>query len=63
MNMTKGQTPTSKSGGMKAHLGGNGCKPRASRSVDTSFGGKAAKHLKQEGGKQKNKFKASNSVK
>lgn len=51
MSMTKGKEPTSKSGGMKAHLpASEGNNPTTSRPCDHSFGGKAADHLNQDGG-------------
>lgn len=59
--MTKGNEPTSKSGGMKAHIpASEGNNPTASRNVDTSFGGKSAQHLGQSSGKKGNKSIASN---
>ena len=46
MKMTKGNEPTSKKGGMKAHLAASpGNNPTASRSVNTGFSGKAGKHM------------------
>lgn len=58
--MTKGNEPTSKSGGMNAHLpASEGNNPTASRSVNTEFGGKASKHLGQSCGKKGNKSIAS----
>ena len=41
MKMTKGSEPTSKSGGMKSHLGSSpGNNPTTSKSCGTSFSGK-----------------------
>jgi len=58
---TKGHEPTSKSGGMKAHLpASEGNNPETSRKCDESFGGNAAKHLNQKTGKTGNKCVASN---
>ena len=59
MKMTKGHEPTSKAGGMKAHLGSSpGNNPEVSRKCDTSFGGNAKKHLGQKTGMDGRHYKA-----
>lgn len=57
--MTKGHEPTSKKGGMQAHLGASaGNNPTTSRDPGTSFGGKASEHLSQKKGMDGRHYKA-----
>ena len=61
MAMTKGNEPTSKAGGFKAHNPASpNNEPTTSRKPGTDFGGNAAKHLSNPSGMKGNKFTASN---
>ena len=63
MAMTKGNEPTSKSGGMKSHIPASANNnPTCSNKGGCSFGGNAAKHLSNASGKKGNKYTASNST-